>query len=448
MTERISVFGLGKLGLGLALSFAKAGLRTIGVDIRPEHVAELQRGVSPILETGYQEALVAVGSGFQATTSAEEAIRETDVTFILTGTPTEASGRFSSRDVEAAARDAGRALRQSRKAHHLFVISSTLAPGTTERAIIPAIEEASGRRLNRGFSVCYNPDFVALGSVLRDFAHPEVVIIGESAPEAGQRVAALHARIVASRPAISRMSIVSAELAKVSLNAFVTMKIAFANTLANLCEAMPGADVDQITRAIGADRRVSPHALAGGPPFGGACFPRDTQAFRAACEQVGEDSSLLSAVAMANEWQHARLAGLTLSLAPAGARIAILGMAFKRDTPVIGESAGARLAQALATAGRDVATYDRLTPRGAQQALCGSLRVAATAADALAGATVAVVAVDDPEYLQAIELWRPVAPGTVVDCWRALDGRVLDGLVTRVAVGRSGRSAEALALAA
>ncbi len=252
MTERVSVIGLGKLGLGLALSFAKAGLRTVGVDVRPEHIADLQRGVSPIVEPGYQDTLTQARPHFQATLSVEEAIRETDVTFILTGTPSDATGRFSSRDVEAAARDAGRALRQSRKTHHLFVISSTVIPGTTERRIIPAIEEASGRRLNRGFSVCYDPDFVALGSVLHDFANPELVVIGESSAEAGQRVAALHARIVASRPAISRMSIVSAEMAKVSLNAFVTMKIAFANTVSNLCEAIPGADVDQIKSGLAA----------------------------------------------------------------------------------------------------------------------------------------------------------------------------------------------------
>lgn len=448
MTERVSVVGLGKLGLGLALSFAKAGLRTVGVDVRPEHVAELQAGRSPIVEPDYQETLDAVGSTFTATTDMEAAVRDSDVTFILTGTPSDASGRFSSRDVEAAAREAGRALRQLGKAHHLFVISSTLTPGTTERRVIPAIEEGSGRRLNRGFSVCYDPDFVALGSVMHDFANPEVVVIGESSPEAGQRVAALHARIVQSRPAMSRMSIVSAEMAKVSLNAFITLKIAFANTVANLCEAVPGADVDQITRAIGADRRISPHYFKGGLPFGGTCFPRDTHAFRAVCEEFGEDSSLIGAVAASNEWQHARLAGMALSMAAPGERVAVLGLAFKAGTPVIEASAGARLAQALAQAGRAVSVYDRMAPISAQRALADGLHVASTPQEALAGASVVVITLADPEYLKAVEAWRPGAPATVLDCWRALDGRTLDGLVTRVAMGRGSRPAETPAVAA
>ena len=448
MTERVSVVGLGKLGLGLALSFAKAGLRTVGVDVRPEHVAELQRGRSPIVEPGYQETLSTVGASFTATTDMEDAIRETDVTFILTGTPSDASGRFSSRDVEAAAREAGRALRQIGKAHHLFVISSTLTPGTTERRVIPAIEETSGRRLNRGFAVCYDPDFVALGSVMHDFANPEVVVIGESSPEAGQRVAALHARIVQSRPAMSRMSIVSAEVAKVSLNAFITLKIAFANTVGNLCEAIPGADVDQIARAIGADRRISPHYFKGGLPFGGTCFPRDTHAFRAVCEEHGEDSSLMGAVAASNEWQHARLAATALSLAGPGARVAVLGLAFKGGTPVIEASAGARLAQALVQAGRAVTVYDRLAPIETQQALADGVHVARTAEEAMSGASVVVVTLTEPEYLKAVDSWRPGAPATVLDCWRALDGRTLDGLITRVAMGRGVKPADSGAMAA
>jgi UDPglucose 6-dehydrogenase len=448
MTDRISVIGLDTLGLGLALSFARAGLRTVGVDDRPDHIADLRRGVSPVVEPGYQDALTASGSRFLATMSVEEALRETDVTFLMTGTPSDTGNGFPSREVEAAAREAGRALRQSRKASHLFVISSTQTPGTTERRIIPAIEEASGRLLNRGFSVCYAPASAAVGSVLQGLANPELVMIGESAPGAGQRVAALYARIIASRPAISRMSIVSAEMARVSLNAFLTLKAAFANTVANLCEAIPGADVDQITRAIWADRRVSPDDLVGGTPSAGACSPYDTHAFRLVCEHLGEDSALMSAVAMSHEWQHARLAGLTLALAPAGGRIAILGMAVAPGTPAIRDSAGSRLARALAEAGRDVITFDRLTPSGEQQALAGSIRVAATAADALAGAAVVVLALADPEYLRAAASWRPSEPATLVDCRRALDGATLDGLVTRIALGRATRGLDDHALAA
>jgi UDP-N-acetyl-D-mannosaminuronate dehydrogenase len=123
-------------------------------------------------------------------------------------------------------------------------------------------------------------------------------------------------------------------------------------------------------------------------------------------------------------------------------------MAFKPGTPVIGDSAGSRLAQTLAAAGRDVTTYDRLASRGEQQALAGSIRVAESATEALAGASVVVVALAESEYLRAVETWRPGAPGTVLDCWRALDGKALDGLVTRIALGRGARGAEQEALAA
>lgn len=444
MTERVSVIGLGEGGLGLALSLAKAGVRTVGVDVRPERVADLQRGISPIVEPGYQETLTAVGASFLATLSVEEAVRDTEVTFMLAATSS-ADGRLVSEEVEAVAREAGRALRQTRKTQQLFVIGSPLSPGVTERRIIPALEDSSGRRMNRGFGVCYAPGVAEIGSVMHDLANPELLVIGESAPGAGQRVAALHARVAVSRPAISRMSIVSAEIARASRDAFIAMKIAFANTVANVCDVTPGADVDQITRAIGADRRISPQGLTGGMPFGGTY---GTQMLRAACEALGEDGSLLAAVAASNDWQHARLAGMALALARPGGRIAILGMANEVGTPIVHDSAGSKLAQSLALTGHEVTTFDRLVPHGDQQALAGSIRVAASAAEALAGASVAVVAVPDSEYLRAVEMWRPVAPGTVLDCWRALDGRALDGLITRVSLGRGARGVDDVAIAA
>ena len=436
MIERVSVVGLGKLGLGLALSLANAGFRTLGVDVSEANVRLLGRRRTPIVEPQYQDLLEQVGDNFEATLDHERAIRETDVTFILVATPSDASGRLSSRDVESAAQSLGRALRLSGKPDHLFVISSTLVPGTVESRIVPLLECASGRRLNDGFSVCYDPDFVALGSVVHDFTHPELVVIGESRPEAGERVAAIHHRMCQTAPTIARMPIVSAEISKVALNAYITLKITFANTLANLCEVIPGADVDAVTRAIGVDRRISPYYFKGGLAFGGTCFPRDTYGFRSICREHGQDASLVETVATLNDRQNERLADTVLTHARSNAPVAVLGLAFKSSTPVIEASPAIAVVDALLAAGHDVRVYDTLALDAVNDRYGDKLYYASSAADALKGAGLAVLTLGEPALMKAIEHWTPGDGVTVIDCWRALKGVILNPRVTYIPIGR------------
>jgi UDPglucose 6-dehydrogenase len=240
MKERLSVVGLGKLGLCLAACFAEKGFETLGVDIEEQVVQKVNQGVAPWFEPGLDELLARHGGKMlRATVHHREAIEQTDITFVLVATPSNPDGTFSNRFVEAALRSLGDALRESKKDHHLFVISSTVMPGSTESDFIPLLEKHSGRRLNEGFSVCYDPDFVALGNVIKGFLCPDLVIIGESSPDAGARVEAIHRQICENEPVISRMSIINAELAKVCLNVYVTLKISFANSVANLCERIP-----------------------------------------------------------------------------------------------------------------------------------------------------------------------------------------------------------------
>ena len=160
--------------------------------------------------------------------------------------------------------------------------------------------------------MCYDPDFVALGNVIKGFLRPDLVIIGESMPEAGERMEAIHRKLCENKPSISRMSLISAEVAKVCLNVYITFKISIANSIANLCEAIPGADVDAITSAIGADRRISPHYFRGGLSFGGTCFPRDTHAYKAIAAKHNVQADMILAATRVNEYQDRHLAGMGL----------------------------------------------------------------------------------------------------------------------------------------
>lgn len=421
--DKISLVGLGKLGLCLAACFAEAGIMVSGYDINPDVVEKVNAGVSPLSEPYLAEAIARTsGKTLVAGTDCSRAIDDTDITYILVNTPSDGKGDFSNAQIEAVLTVLAKALAHSEKECHLFVVSSTVMPGSIEGSFIPLVENLSGRKLHRGFEFAFCPDFVALGRVMDDFRNPDLLLIGESRTEVGRMVETLHLKMCRNSPPVKRMSLSGAELAKVALNAYITMKISFANTLANLAEKTPGADIDAITGAIGLDRRISPYYLKGGLSFGGTCFPRDTRAFRRVAERAGVPSFLMDAVELVNKYQDQHLLDATKSLLDGvSGRVAILGLAFKPGTPVIVESPGIKLAMALLDSGVTISLYDRLAGPALERLFAKNsfVRLATSASDCLDSVSVAVLALDEKEYCESLlSLTRPEL--RVLDCWRAL----------------------------
>lgn len=436
MGDKVSVVGLGKLGLGLALCFASSKIETLGVDVNEEVVDAINDGKTPIIEADYQELIDELGEKFRATTSHAEAIEKTDITFILVATPSIGDGRFSNRYVKSALKSLSEAFGKSKKPYHLFVISSTVVPGSTEKTFIPLIEQYSGRKFMKDFDVCFDPDFVALGAVVADFRNPDLVIIGESRTVAGDKVEALHQKMCHNKPKIARMSLISAEVAKVSLNAYITMKISFANMVANLCERIPGADVDAITNAIGVDKRISPYYLRGGLAFGGTCFPRDTKAFMTISRQYDLDPILIQSVEKVNNEQNRHLAALVKSFLTNDNKISVLGVAFKDKTPVIEQSPAIHLIQELVIEDVDVTIYDPLAMESARTVFDDEISYSHSIEDCLKSAPVCVLTLMSKEYKTALESFAPESSFTVIDCWRQLDEEKLHKNIRVVALGR------------
>ncbi len=440
MKDRVSVVGLGKLGLGLALCFADSGIETLGVDVNQNVVDSINSGLTPIVEPNYQELITELGERFKATLSHSEAIEKTDITFVLVATPSVGDGRFSNRYVKSALKSLAQAFGASSKKHHIFVISSTVVPGSTDKTFIPLIEQYSGRKYKVDFDVCFDPDFVALGNVVKDFQNPDLVIIGESSPEAGDRVAELHRKMCKNEPPIHRMSLISGEVAKVSLNAYITMKISFANTVANLCERIPGTDVDAITSAIGQDKRISPYYLRGGLAFGGTCFPRDTKAFMNISNQHGLDPILLSAVENVNVVQNRHLAESIKAVLTDENKVSILGLAFKDKTPVIEQSPAIHLIQELVIDDVDVTVYDPLAMDSVRLVFDDEISYARSIEECLTSSPVCVLTLMSRDYKTAIENLVPEQPLIIVDCWRQLDSAKLHSNIQLLAIGRFNES--------
>lgn len=437
--DGISVIGLGKLGACTAACFAAKGFSVIGVDCNRDFVDHVNNGKAPVCEPRLQELISLAGKGLRATDSYGDAIDNSDVTFLIVPTPSRDDGRFSNDYLRSALEPLSAALRESTKEYHLFVITSTVSPGSTEADLIPLIERTSGRKLNQGFGVCYNPEFIALGSVVTNFLNPDMVLIGESDAFAGCKLEGIYSRTCNNRPVIARMSIVSAEITKISLNSYITMKISFANTLANICEAVPGADIDHITSALGADKRIAPSYLKGGTGYGGPCFPRDNHAFSVFAEECGIDARLAKATDEVNNLQVSRLVGIALKHMPDDKRISVLGLAYKIGTPVIEESPAIRLIEGLLSRGAWVTVYDPLATDNVRAHFGARVQYASSVKECFSASSLCILTTPLSEFESIDNSYIEHRPTMIVDCWRVLDSAELGDEVKHLAVGKATR---------
>jgi UDPglucose 6-dehydrogenase len=440
---KLSIIGLGKLGAPMAAVMAHKGNSVVGVDINPGYVLALQQGHAPVNEPGLEQMVQANRERLTATMDFDKAILETEATFIIVPTPSDPDGTFSMRYVLDAAEKIGAVLRK-KKEWHLVVLSSTVMPGSTGGKLLPALETHSGKKCGEDFGLCYNPEFIALGSVIRDMLNPDMILIGESDRRSGDLLEALYTRVCESNPRIQRMNYVNAELTKLSVNTFVTTKISYANMLAQVCETLPGADVDVVTSAIGCDSRIGKKYLKGALGYGGPCFPRDNVAFSALARANGVPALLAEATDQMNRRQVPRLADLILSRLPKGGTVGILGLSYKPDTDVIEESQGVALAKHLLGLGARVVVHDPMAMENAKKHLIGNVTFSRNAQQCASVSDVLTITTPWPEYrkLSPADL-KPSKPVVVIDCWRVLSPAHFETVTPVLNLGRSGL-AEAL----
>src|SRR5260370_2576044 len=212
-----SVFGLGKLGAGIAATLAQRGFEVVGVDLDPERVRKIKAGQARVEEPLLAEPIAAGRARLRATQDVREAV-PTDVSFFIPPSPSLPDGSFSTEYLLRAMQPMAKAVREAGKRQHLFVCSSTTTPGAMDQVLIPMLEKETGWSCGTDFGVCYNPEFIALGNVVNGLLEPDLVLIGESDPASGGRVEARYKRYNRNQPPIARMSIISAELAKSSGN--------------------------------------------------------------------------------------------------------------------------------------------------------------------------------------------------------------------------------------
>jgi UDPglucose 6-dehydrogenase len=440
--------GLGKLGSPLAACFAASGFRVVGVDVDAKKVEAINAGIAPVAEPGLAELIGETEGRLSATMDSNAAVRGSEATFVVVSTPSEPSGGFSLRYVLPTIEAIGKTLR-TKSGFHLVVLTSTVMPGSTGGEVREVLERASGKTCGQHFGLCYSPEFIALGTVIRDFYFPDFLLIGESDEKSGEMLAEIYRRTCKNSPFVARMNFINAEITKLAVNTYITTKISYANMIARLCEKLPGADANVVTNALGLDSRIGPRYLKGAVSYGGPCFPRDNRALAALAAGVGASSGLAEATDLFNRAQIKSLAAVVKRHYSGDGAIGVLGIAYKPDTDVVEESFGLLLAQELAAANFPVVVYDPGADMANALGQSKGIQQATSAQDCISRSDVVVLATPWQEFreLPTGQWIRHPQCRVVIDCWGFLsDLRAVEG-IRYVRLGFGGEAEKPLEVA-
>lgn len=439
MIKNYSIIGLGKLGASMAAAIAMRGFNVIGVDINQRAVDAINTGRAPVQETNLQEMIASNRERLMATRNHRDAILNSDVTFVIVPTPSDERGAFSLQFAAWAFREIGQAL-ADKQGYHNVVLTSTVLPGATRHGLLPILARESGKVAGRDFGLCYSPEFIALGSVIHDFLNPDFTLIGQIDERAGTNLESCYAQIMTNNPLCQRMSLENAELTKVAVNAFITTKITFANMLADLCERIPGGDVDVVTNALGSDKRIGHRYLKGALGYGGPCFPRDNLALGFLARALGTRAELSETTDSVNRSLPSRFMRDLLEQARPGITVAVLGLAYKPYSHVIEESQGIALARSFAKAGVRVVAYDPLANMIAQNELKDQVVIVDSIDECVDQADIILITTPDPAFqvLEKADFYSHSCPVLIMDFWRVLSLELMEKAnVNYVPVGRS-----------
>jgi len=434
MNNSVSIIGLGKLGACMMVSFASKGFKVIGVEIDKTRAELLKQGKTFHYEPNLNEYLNEHRSNITITDSYEEAIHNTDATFVVVNTPSDSIGAFSVEYLVPACKQIGAALR-TKNSYHLVSITSTIMPGATRNDVLPALESTSGKRVGKDLGLCYNPEFIALGSVIRDFLNPDFILIGESDEKAGDLLGSIYTELMKD-PKIRRMSYENAEITKIALNSYVTMKISFANLLAEMCNKIPGADVDTITDSLGMDTRIGKKYLKGAMSFGGPCFPRDNKAFFLAAKMHGCELDLPATTDKVNRKHIEFIANMAISHCKGNGRVAILGGSYKPNTDVIEASPSIEIAKHIVSSGIKVSIHDPVAIKNIEKQYNNSFHCTETISECLDGSDVCIITTPWEQYKALTENdFKKMKGSVVIDCWRILKRPAKDSKLKLVQLG-------------
>jgi len=411
---KIAVVGSGYVGLVLGACLAENGNTVACVDKDELKVATLKSGKMPIYEPGLEEMVVRnqQEDRLSFSTDLASSVRTSAIVFIAVGTPQGEDGAADLQHVLAVAKAIGRAIDK----YTVVVDKSTVPVGTAK-----LVRSTIAAETTQTFSVVSNPEFLKQGAAIEDFMKPDRVVIGveEQDDRAAQIMKELYGPFTRTGAPILTMSTESAELSKYAANSILATRISFMNEIANVCELV-GADVDQVRKAIGSDRRIGTSFLFPGVGYGGSCFPKDTQALLKSAQDKGYDFKILRAVEDVNDRQKERLVDKIENYFPSleGLTVGIWGLAFKPRTDDMREAPAIPIIERLLAGGAAVKAYDPAASPVARGIFGSKISYCDKSYDALSGADALAVVTEwnefrEPDFTKMRSLMK--APPVVFD---------------------------------
>ncbi len=417
---KISIIGTGYVGLVTGVCLADIGNDVVCVDIIKEKVDAINKGTAIIYEDNLEQNLRKnlKENRIRATTDMEDAVMHSDVIFISVGTPSRENKAIDLGFIENTSCEIGKALKNETN-YKVIAVKSTVVPGTTENVVIPLLEEFSGKKAGRDFGVCMIPEFLREGRAIYDFMNPDRIIIGEYDKKSGDKILELFKNF--SCPVL-RTNLRTAEMIKYASNAFLATKISFINEIANICE-IKEIDANKVAEGIGLDKRINPHFLHAGIGFGGSCFPKDVSALIASVDENGYEPKLLKEVMSLNErqklWPVKKLKEIFGDLK--NKKIAILGLAFKRDSDDMREAPSISIINFLLKEKCMIQTYDSKATENAKKIFGNRIDYCKNIDECLKGADVCIIAADWDEFKEIYDKFELMKGKIVIDGKRILN---------------------------
>jgi len=434
---KIAVIGLGFVGLSLASVLASKGNKVVGIDVDVKKCKKICNGITPFFEPDLEKTLK-IGLKKKLTISDDfSLVKDSDLIFVAVGTPQKSNGAIELSMIKKAVTSIGRILAKSKK-DKIILIKSTVTPGTMQNIILPILEKRSGKKAGKEFGLISNPEFLQESTAIRDTKFPHVIVLGGYQTKFMKKAKSFFSKLHPNIP-ITITNHQTAEMIKYANNSFLATKISFINQLSNICQNIPGANIDDIAKTIGLDPRIGALFLNAGPGYGGSCLPKDMKALINFADGVGINPTLLNAVEKTNQNQMENIISLIEKKLGniASKRITILGTAFKPNTDDVRDSIAIKLIKKLLKKKAKITIYDPKAIKNTMKIFGGKIAYAKSITDALNKSQCAIIMTHWKQFeMLNNNSIKYMKKKIIIDCRRILAKKELDAEYYAIGIGK------------
>ena len=434
---KIAIIGLGFVGLSLTSVLASKGFNVVGIDVDKEKCRNISNGVLPFFEPDLEKTLKKGLKNKLQIENDVSVVQDCDLIFVTVGTPQNKTGAIDLSIIKKAMKSLGKSIRKTKK-QHIILVKSTVVPGTMKDVILPILENNSKKKAGKDFGLISNPEFLQESTAIRDTEFPHAVVLGGYKTKFMKNIEKFFTKLHPKTPIIITNH-ETAEMIKYANNSFLATKISFINQLSNICQKIPGANVDDIARTIGLDPRIGKLFLNAGPGYGGSCLPKDMKALINFAKITGTKPTLLNAVEEINTKQLEQIINITKQRlgAISGKKISILGTAFKPNTDDIRDSIAIELIKRLLKKNAIITVHDPRAINNTRKIFGEKIHYADSITDALSKSHCVIIMTQWKQYEKLSSTkFNGMKRKIVIDCRRILVGKKLDVDYFAIGVGK------------